>query len=153
MEIFEGMTQWKRDGLISDAIESAVLKFLRDNPGLARGAIQQAVTAYLNNLDEEPHTDSRKSLSTAQFEEFAALQHDIWANWMRYMFTQGYTAPQTSRFGDVDVWYMWTRQYDRWQRQMNTPYEKLSEKEKDSDREIAWRQLRALGIEPEELDG
>src|SRR5216683_239552 len=63
-------------------------------------------------------------------EELAEKAHQSWAHWMTYLFLQS------------------TRQYDgsyvipkelveRWQRQVETPYAQLSEKEKESDREEA----------------
>jgi hypothetical protein len=60
-------------------------------------------------------------------ERLADKEHDSWARWQAYLFSQG------------------TRQYDgsillplylvhRWQRQIETPYAELSEQEKQSDR-------------------
>ena len=70
-----------------------------------------------------------------QIEELADLVHEIWADWMKYMFSKG-------RF--EGVWIMPQTLRIRWQRQMNTPYEELSEKEKESDREIALRILELV---------
>lgn len=59
-------------------------------------------------------------------EELAALMHEIWADWMKFMLSccvERYVIPvQAGR---------------RWSRQMETPYDDLSEKEKDSDRREA----------------
>ncbi len=70
-------------------------------------------------------------------EELADLVHEIWADWMKYMFSKG-----QKRFDGT-----WVMPFDlrrRWQRQMNTPYEELTEEEKESDREIALRILHLL---------
>ena len=74
-------------------------------------------------------------------EEMAALAHDIWARWMQYMFDQGHFdsvnhpgMKMNALVCPVEVW-------ERWTRQMNTPYHELSEKEKESDREIALQYL------------
>jgi hypothetical protein len=58
----------------------------------------------------------------------ADVEHEIWSSWMRYMFTK---APINSD----GSWTMPAWAVERWQRQMNTPYQDLSEQEKSSDRE------------------
>ena len=50
-------------------------------------------------------------------EKLAALEHDQWANWMRYMF---------ANFNKENI--------ERWKRQIELPYELLTEGEKESDR-------------------
>jgi len=52
-------------------------------------------------------------------ERYAAIQHDIWSHWMKWFFKND---TQENR--------------ERWKRQMNTPYDKLSESEKESDRRV-----------------
>ena len=75
-------------------------------------------------------------------EAIAAVQHEIWSHWMRYLFSQcpelGETvsAPGT-RFIPAD-------KVERWMRQMETPYAELSEKEKESDRDQARKVMEAL---------
>ena len=67
-----------------------------------------------------------------QREEAAKAAHDIWANWMRYMYRQfNYT---NHHLGDETLPGELVR---RWARQMNTEYDDLTEAEKDSDRDIA----------------
>lgn len=62
-------------------------------------------------------------------EELAKLEHEQWAHWQAYLFSKsewtknGYLIPKEL--------------CKRWKRQIDTPYEKLSEKEKESDREWA----------------
>ena len=53
-------------------------------------------------------------------EHLAALEHVQWAKWTRYMLDN-----------------LTEDNLKRWRRQMVTPYDELSEKEKDSDREWA----------------
>ena len=50
-------------------------------------------------------------------EKLAALEHEQWAHWTRYMLDN-----------------LTSENIQRWQRQIETPYEDLSEKEKESDR-------------------
>ncbi len=60
-------------------------------------------------------------------EKLAAIEHQRWSDWMRYLFTKG-TLNQDGSFtilkGSVEHWTI----------QMNTDYEMLSEPEKESDR-------------------
>lgn len=72
-----------------------------------------------------------------------------WAHWMKHQFTQttkmyrsvGHSDVQPEPYysndeDEFEVAVIETEQLKRWERQMNTLYENLSEKEKDSDREI-----------------
>lgn len=53
----------------------------------------------------------------SKVEEFAALIHHQWSRWAKYMLSN--YSPENIK---------------KWQTQMKTPYSKLSEKEKNSDR-------------------
>jgi len=66
------------------------------------------------------------------FEKLANIEHDIWINWQKYLHSRlepvykgktllGYILPPAL--------------VENWERQINTKYEDLTEKEKDSDRE------------------
>jgi hypothetical protein len=57
-------------------------------------------------------------------ERLAALEHEQWAHWTRHLL--GNLTPEN---------------IERWRRQIDTPYDQLSEAEKDSDREWADRVL------------
>ena len=70
-------------------------------------------------------------------EHQAAIQHEIWSHWMRYQFSVG-------TFLDNGIFILPKDKVERWSRQMNTPYEKLSESEKESDRNI----VRDFGVIP-----
>lgn len=70
-------------------------------------------------------------------EYLAAIQHEIWINWMKYLFSVcmpkedgSYTIP--------------AEKVKHWKRQINTPYQNLTEKEKESDREQADKILNIL---------
>lgn len=67
-------------------------------------------------------------------EDLSDYAHESWAGWMKYMFR---TFTGVKR-GDRDVTLnLPVEVYDRWTRQMNTPYAYLSDGEKDSDRREA----------------
>ena len=62
-------------------------------------------------------------------EKVAAIQHDIWAHWMRHLFSRcGKRKP-----GDLIIPAVLV---EHWERQMETPYAELSEREKQSDRDV-----------------
>jgi hypothetical protein len=61
-------------------------------------------------------------------EDLADLMHRVWARWTAYMLALCHEP----------------KLREGWQRQMETPYSKLSEKEKDSDRQIADEILEAI---------
>ncbi len=64
-----------------------------------------------------------------KLELLAEIQHEIWSAWMKYMFENG------GKFID-NYWSMYDDEVERWIGQMNTPYKILTEKEKQSDRDV-----------------
>jgi len=79
-------------------------------------------------------------------EKLASLQHDIWAHWMKYLFSQcvvdKWTGDEYSGF--EGKWIVPHDQVVKWHRQIETPYDELSEKEKESDRHQADKVLKLL---------
>ncbi|HXG65305.1 MAG TPA: hypothetical protein VNO70_09360 [Blastocatellia bacterium] len=73
-------------------------------------------------------------------EAIAAAQHEIWSHWMRHLFTCG-------EFDEAGNFILPREVAQHWQRQMRTPYQKLSEREKDSDREQADKILALLNMD------
>lgn len=71
-------------------------------------------------------------------EQLAALAHEQWSGWMRYLFTKGHRDPDGSFDINPDS-------VARWERQMNTPYAELPESEKQSDRAEADKVLAVIG--------
>jgi len=61
-------------------------------------------------------------------EHLAALEHDRWAHWQKYVHSQGV-------IGDDGALTMPAELVMRWERQIATPYHDLSSSEKESDRE------------------
>lgn len=74
--------------------------------------------------------------STDLREQLAALAHEQWSGWMEYLFGKC-----ASAIGGVIIP---TEFWERWQRQMATPYAGLSENEKESDRIEADKVLAIL---------
>lgn len=61
-------------------------------------------------------------------EQLAAIEHERWADWMRYLFSKCEHRPDGSVVIPAGL-------AERWQRQVYTPYCDLSEPEKQSDRD------------------
>ncbi len=68
------------------------------------------------------------------FERLAAIQHTIWAHWQEYVHSHK-MRPIANGSGTITGHVVPVEDYLHWQRQINTPYAELSEKEKESDRE------------------
>lgn len=70
-------------------------------------------------------------------EKGAALEHDRWARWQKYFFGKCLLKPQNEVGGMDDRFTYFAlpkNLYERWNRQIRTPYSELSEEEKESDR-------------------
>ena len=62
------------------------------------------------------------------FEKLAAIEHERWSDWQKYMHSRG----TVQRTGSLLIPAQLIRQ---WERQIATPYADLSETEKESDRD------------------
>ena len=67
-------------------------------------------------------------------EELAAVEHERWTHWQRYMHDKGKRRPDGSIVLPADL-------VQRWDNQITTKYADLSEAEKGSDREQVRRYL------------
>lgn len=69
-------------------------------------------------------------------EALAEFCHNQWSNWMKYLFSKSIV--DVGQFDKETGAIIIPREFvERWQRQMSTNYEDLSEPEKDSDRKEA----------------
>lgn len=80
-----------------------------------------------------------QDINKDDLEKKAAQAHQIWAHWMNYFFGQ-YLASAIVGL-ECAVFVVPMQDYSRWYKQVSTRYEDLTEKEKDSDREIAKQYL------------
>lgn len=84
-------------------------------------------------------------MDTGKVNMFAKKAHDIWAHWMKYQFSKCFEHKianvnfPLNIFNEVGTGGLVISKdlAERWSRQMNTPYEELSEQEQKSDIEIA----------------
>lgn len=75
-------------------------------------------------------------------ETLADYAHEAWSGWMTYMFSK-INVMETGNSQSVHF-AMPRELYNRWQRQMETPYSELPEEEKESDRVEARKILDLL---------
>lgn len=94
------------------------------------------VESYANAFTTErlnSHIAHRERLQSKELlEKLAASEHDRWSRWESYR----EQAAELERDGETNE--------TRWKRQRETPYEKLSESEKESDRKEARRTLQII---------
>ncbi|PWR15093.1 hypothetical protein DKT69_12805 [Micromonospora sicca] len=70
-------------------------------------------------------------------ERLAAIEHERWAHWQRYVHEQCESQEDGSLVIPAEL-------AERWETQIETPYAELSEQEKDSDREQVHRYLSTI---------
>jgi len=73
-------------------------------------------------------------ISSALFERLAAIEHERWSHWQRYMHEKATRNPDGSLTIPVDL-------ASRWERLMETSYAELTDEERESDREQVRRYL------------
>jgi len=61
------------------------------------------------------------------FERLAAIEHERWSDWQRYMHSRGERLPDGSLRIPAEC-------VERWERQIATPYQSLTEHERNADR-------------------
>jgi len=70
----------------------------------------------------------------ALLEQLAAIEHERWAHWQRFMHGKGERKPDGSLVLPADL-------VAQWERLIETPYAQLTDKERESDREQVRRYL------------
>lgn len=101
----------------------------------------QAEPIFVPRLSEHSSTRLRKKirgsgLETSPMLEFhAERQHKIWANWMDYQFSLCQEQTDGSLIIPAD-------RVARWKRQLATPYDALTEAERESGRQVVREHLR-----------
>ncbi len=68
------------------------------------------------------------------FEKLANIEHQRWADWQKYVHARLKTYKTKIDSHITYRHYISPTDYNQWERQINTPYSELSEREKDSDR-------------------
>ena len=79
----------------------------------------------------------------ALIEQLAAIEHERWADWQRWVHACGSRQPN----GDLLIPAEWVA---RWDRQIATPYEGLSDQEREADREQVARYIDLIPFAAED---
>ena len=88
-------------------------------------------------MANDPDTVEARLESETLLERLAALEHQRWSHWQRYLHAQCRRSVDGSLTIPAEL-------AARWTAQMTTSYEELSEQEKESDREQVRRYLPAI---------
>ncbi len=75
-------------------------------------------------------------------EKLSDIQHEIWSNWMTHLF-------KVTISNDDGTYTIPVDKVNHWKRQISTPYNRLSESEKNSDRKQANKILNIIGNKKE----
>ena len=75
--------------------------------------------------------------------KIADIQHEIWAHWMRYLFS-------VSIHNEDGAVIIPVEKVERWKRQLSTAYDSLTENEQQSDKDQA---EKVLNVIRDELNG
>lgn len=70
-------------------------------------------------------------------EDLANIEHERWSHWQKYMHEKGFQQSDGSLLIPADL-------VAQWNRQIAMPYEKLSESEKESDRDQVRKYLPTI---------
>lgn len=83
-----------------------------------------------NELDKQLNETAEREF----IEKGADLEHDRWARWQKYMFSKMEYSEYQKDGKTIACYVLPADLWERWNRQIDTPYENLSEEEKESDR-------------------
>jgi hypothetical protein len=81
--------------------------------------------------------DEAKALLDGLTEKLAAIEHERWSHWQRYMHGKAEKQPDGTLLIPADL-------VQRWEQQLETPYDNLSEREKESDRDQVRKYLPVI---------
>ena len=81
--------------------------------------------------------EEAKALLETLIERLAAIEHERWSHWQRYMHSKGVKQSDGSMILPKDL-------VERWERQLSTSYADREEAEKESDREQVQKYLPVI---------
>jgi len=117
--------------MADDNIRNAAMSFLLKDESLS----PKETPSY--TLYEDKEDNSQENKKDLLIEKLADYAHEAWSGWMKYLFEKS----SSSEDGSVTIP---KELVDRWTRQLETPYEDLSEEEKASDRKEAYKMLNIV---------
>lgn len=78
-----------------------------------------------------------KAIMDGLVEQLAAIEHERWSHWQKYMHGKATKQPDGSMVVPVEL-------VARWEKQMSTDYADLSDREKQSDRDQVEKYLSLI---------
>lgn len=112
-----------------------VLHFYCENCGKEMEYNEKRI-CFAENGTQSP-TPNYNDILSEFIEKGADLEHDRWARWQKYFFSKCLLKPQSEVNGldDRFIYFALSKDlYTRWNKQIETSYQYLSEEEKESDR-------------------
>lgn len=91
----------------------------------------------MNQIPNVEETHSTRGWEDEFVEQGANLEHERWAKWQAYLHSKLYEIDDHRVSYNNHLKILPTELYERWERQIATPYKDLSEAEKESDRKEA----------------
>jgi hypothetical protein len=114
------------------------VRIVKENPAIA--ADEETMIGWFSNsiMAGYDFVQKKNRQNNANLREaLSAQQHEIWAHWMRYQFS----CCTKNSDGSLTIP---SDKVERWQRQLETDYNYLSEKERESDRDQADKMLTII---------
>lgn len=105
---------------------------------------REYIIKHCRSLEATIEAFEKELDSASLLEKLAALEHKQWAHWIKYQQSQKELA-WLDFFKKTGAPQFDSNNMERWILQSQTPYPKLTEKEKDSDREWAREVLKLIG--------
>jgi hypothetical protein len=132
---------------IAYIVTATDLRIKADAAELAKyraGELSDADAIERLSVKVEAQAAELERLRNPDIEALAALEHERWSGWMRYLFSKCGPPDLVDESRPIPKWAV-----DRWGRQCQTDYQFLSEAEKESDRVEVRKTLALLGIIPQ----
>lgn len=111
--------------------------YILSNPEQGTGDTQEDLRRAYTVILEQRDAEVREMVE-GNIEKWAEFEHIRWAKWQNYLHSH------LTWNNDIQAWVLPHEWKDRWQMQINTPYQNLTEKEKDSDREQVRPYIKSL---------
>jgi len=84
-----------------------------------------------------PSPDAVEKALESILDDLAAIEHERWSTWQVYLHSQGTRQPDGSLILPASL-------VARWERQIQTPYERLTDTQKQSDRDQVRKYLPTI---------
>lgn len=91
----------------------------------------------VKDIERESLFNISDAKNELMLEALADLEHDRWSHWQGYM----HSLCEKNEDGSLTIP---AEKVERWERQINTKYKDLTEKEKDSDRDEARKTMKII---------